>query len=90
MIYKVSYVVVGGRHPGAIINQDTPPWLGQVVELGGERFEVVEVTDLIPPQGDFAYLHVTLRPVARGPSKDPAGSKRDRLTLYDGRAQGAA
>jgi hypothetical protein len=62
MIYKVSYVVVGGSHPGAIVNQDAAPRLGEVVELGGKRFEVAEVTDLIPPRGDFAYLHVTLRP----------------------------
>ncbi len=65
MIYKVSYVVLGGRHPGAIVNRDTPPRLGEVVVLGEDRFEVVEVTDLIPPQGDFAYLHVTLRPLRR-------------------------
>lgn len=63
MIYKVSYVVLGGRHPGAIVNRDTPPRLGEAVVLGEDRFEVVEVTDLIPPQGDFAYLHVTLRPL---------------------------
>lgn len=63
MIYKVSYVVLGGRHPGAIVNRDTPPRLGEVVTLGEDRFEVVEVTDLIPPQGDFAYLHVSLRPL---------------------------
>jgi len=71
MIYKVSYVVVGGRHPGAILNQDAPPRLGQVVELGGERFEVVEVADLIPPQGDFAYLHVTLWPLPTTDAGDP-------------------
>lgn len=63
MIYKVSYVVLGGRHPGAIVSRDTPPRLGEVVTLGDEPFEIVEVTDLIPPHGDFAYLHVTLRPL---------------------------
>jgi len=63
MIYKVSYVVVGGRHPGTIVNRDTPPQLGEVVELGGERFRVMEMADLIPPRGDFAYLHVTVRPL---------------------------
>lgn len=63
MIYKVSYVVVGARHPGAIVNRDTPPQVGEIVDLGKMRFEVVEVADLIPPQGDFAYLHVTLRPL---------------------------
>jgi hypothetical protein len=63
MIYKVSYVVVGGHHPGVIVNQDTPPRVGDVVVFGGERFRILEVTDLIPPRGDFAYLHVTARPV---------------------------
>jgi hypothetical protein len=70
MIYKVSYVVLGGRHPGVIVSRDTPPRLGEVVVLGEDRFEVVEVTDLIPPQGDFAYLHVTLRPLK---GKKPKG-----------------
>jgi hypothetical protein len=65
MIYKVSYVISGGSHPGAIVNRDTPPRLGETVELGKERFEVVEVTDLIPPQGDLAFLHVTLQPVRK-------------------------
>lgn len=55
----------GGRYPGAIVNRDTPPRLGEGVVLGQDRFEVVEVTDLIPPQGDFAYPHVTLRPVEK-------------------------
>jgi hypothetical protein len=62
MIYKVSYVVIGADYPGAIVNQDSPPQLGEVVELGDEQFEIIEVTDLIPPQGDFAYLHVSLKP----------------------------
>ncbi len=65
MIYKVSYVVVGGEYPGAIVNRETPPQAGEVVELGGQQFEVVEVTDLVPPQGDFAYLHVVLRPAKK-------------------------
>ncbi|HEY75150.1 MAG TPA: hypothetical protein G4O00_03070 [Thermoflexia bacterium] len=71
MIYKVSYVVVGARHPGAIVNRDTPPQVGEMVELGGVRFEVVEVADLIPPQGDFAYLHVTLRPLSPPSAETP-------------------
>lgn len=61
MIYKISYVVVGGGHPGAIVNRDTPPQVGDVIRLNGNEYEVVSVADLIPPQGDFAYLHVTLR-----------------------------
>jgi hypothetical protein len=62
MIYKVSYVVVGKPHPGEIVNMDTPPRVGDQVVLGDETFEVTEVVDLIPPRGEFAYLHVTCRP----------------------------
>ena len=65
MLYKVSYVVLSSSYPGAIVNRDTPPAVGEIVSLGEEQFAVVEVTDLVPPQGDFAYLHVTLRPVAQ-------------------------
>ncbi len=62
MIYKVSFVVVGKAHPGAILNMDTPPHVGDRVQLGDEQFEIFEVIELIPPRGDFAYLHVTCRP----------------------------
>jgi len=64
MVYKVSYVVIGRSHPGAILNQEAPPRLGEVMELGGQKYRIVEVTDLMPPRGDFAYLHVALRPLA--------------------------
>ncbi|MBE9470793.1 MAG: hypothetical protein IMY75_01590 [Chloroflexi bacterium] len=63
MIYKVSYVVVGKPHLGVIVNLDAPPRFGDRVHLGDEMFEVIEVIDLIPPRGDFAYLHVTCLPV---------------------------
>jgi hypothetical protein len=61
MIYKVSYVVIGKSHAGAIANLDTPPRVGDQVQLGDELFDIVEVTELIPPRGDFAYLHVTCK-----------------------------
>lgn len=67
MIYKVSYVVVGGSHPGAIVNQDTPPDVGQEIQLNGEQFEIVEVIELLPPHDDLAYLHATCRPVEKAP-----------------------
>jgi hypothetical protein len=63
MIYKVSYVIIGMKHPGAILNQEHAPEVGQQVRLGNQTFEVVEVMDLLPPMGDFAYLHVTCRPL---------------------------
>jgi len=63
VIYKVSYFVVGKPDVGAIVNLSTPPHVGDRVELGNDSFEVIEVIDLIPPRGDFAYLHVTCQPV---------------------------
>jgi hypothetical protein len=61
MIYKVSYVVLGGQHPGAIRNQPTMPMVGDRVRLGHKTFEVVEVHELVPPREDFQFLHATLR-----------------------------
>ncbi len=63
MIYKVSYVVTGAAHAGEIVNMDTPPRVGDRVQLGDEYFEVTEVIELIPPRGEFAYLHATCRPI---------------------------
>ncbi len=59
-IYKVSYVVPGEDHPGAILNSETSPHQGDVISLGSSDFEVIEVIDLVPPRGDFHYLHATL------------------------------
>ncbi len=67
MIYKVSYVIIGGQHRGAVINQDHMPQLGSRVELGGQECEILEVQELVPPLEDFTYLHVTCRPVAETP-----------------------
>jgi tRNA(Glu) U13 pseudouridine synthase TruD len=61
-IFKVSYVVAGEQHPGAILNTETRPQTGDRVRLGSDDFVVDEVIDLMPPRGDFQYLHVTVRP----------------------------
>jgi hypothetical protein len=66
MIYKVSYVVVDGSHPGAIINEDHPPSVGDRIRFDGEQFEVVEVIDLLPPRDNFAYVHATCKPIQEG------------------------
>ena len=65
MIYKVSYAVIGKPHLGTMIDLDTEPQVGDQVQLGAddELCEIIEVQDLMPPMGDFAYLHVTCRPV---------------------------
>ena len=63
MIYKVSFVVPGRRDVGGIQNIDREPKTGDRVRIGNQTFEVMEVTELMPPRGDFAYLHATCRPV---------------------------
>jgi hypothetical protein len=61
MIYKVSFVVQGGTHPGGIQNLEERPQIGDVLALGNQEFEIIEVMEIIPPRGDFAYLHATCR-----------------------------
>lgn len=61
--YKVSYVVLGEDNPGAILNLEQRPEEGQIIELGEKNYKIIEVVDLIPPKGDFFYLHATLEPV---------------------------
>jgi hypothetical protein len=60
-IYKVSYVVIGSEHPGAIVNRDHAPVVGEKVILGDHTFEVIEVLNLMPPRGDFHYIHATIQ-----------------------------
>ncbi len=62
-VYKVSYVVLGGKHPGGITNTESEPKPGDQVTLDKNRYSVVEVISLVPPRGEFHYLHVTLKPV---------------------------
>lgn len=61
MIYKVSFVIQGGNHPGSIVNTENPPKIGEVVKLGAGNFEVVEVMELMPPSENFHYLHATCK-----------------------------
>ncbi len=61
-IYKVSYVIIGNDHPGMILNQEKMPQRGERVVLNNATFEVVEVLELVPPRGEFHYIHVTCRP----------------------------
>ena len=65
MIYKVSFVIQGGRHPGAIQNMEKRPEKGDQVKLGDKLYEIVEVLEIIPSRGEFGYLHATCRPVEK-------------------------
>ncbi len=59
--YKVSYVVTGDDHPGGIVNLDYQPNAGDIIEVGTFGLEVVEIFELIPPRGEFFYLHATCK-----------------------------
>ncbi|MBZ0277104.1 MAG: hypothetical protein K8I60_13220 [Anaerolineae bacterium] len=63
MIYKVSYVVLGGEYPGGIKNQYDRPNVGDKVQIGRMMFEVTEIHEIMPPRDDFQFLHATIRPV---------------------------
>ena len=65
MIYKVSYVVQSGEYPGSIKNEYEEPKVGARVMIGPVECEIVEVHQIMPPRGDFTFLHVTVVPVER-------------------------
>ena len=75
MIYKVSFVVLGDGHPGGIQNLDHHPEVGEVLEVGTQRFEITEVAELLPPYGDYTYLHATCRLIE--PTHSGKGSNGD-------------
>ncbi len=59
--YKVSYVVLDSKHPGAIISEDRRPEVGEEVTFDNHVFEIVEVAELMPTIGNFGFLHATCR-----------------------------
>lgn len=65
MIYKVSYVVLGGEFPGGIKSQYERPKVGDQVRLGRNNFEIIEVVEIMPPRDDFQFLHATVKPAPR-------------------------
>lgn len=63
MIYKISVVIPGAKGVGGILNVEKLPERGELLKIGREEFEVVEVIELMPPRGEFGYLHVTCKPL---------------------------
>lgn len=61
MNYKISFVVPGRRRAGGIENAEVPPRPGERWQVGRQLLEIVEVIELLPPRGDFAYLHATCK-----------------------------
>jgi hypothetical protein len=60
-IYKVSYVVKGSKHPGGIINLKKKPVEGDQLQIGELVFDILEIVELMPPRGDFFYIHATCK-----------------------------
>lgn len=70
MIYKVSYVVQSGDHPGSIKNEHEEPQVGDKVMVGPIACEVIEIHQIMPPRGDFLFLHATVVPVSELTKED--------------------
>ena len=60
-IYKISIVVQGRRDIGGIQNLEEEPKVGDILLLGNDRFEIKELVELMPPRGNFVYLHAMCR-----------------------------
>ena len=65
MIYKVSYVVQSGDYPGSIKNELEEPKVGDRVMVGPVECEITEIHQIMPPRGDFLFLHATVTPVEK-------------------------
>jgi hypothetical protein len=67
MVCKLSIVIPGSPHLGAILNTTTLPQVGDRLPLGDGLVEVVEIKELLPASGEFHFVHVTCRQVRPGP-----------------------
>jgi len=47
------------NHPGGIVNLDAQPEVGEFIHVGNFDLEVIEIFELIPPGGNFYYMHAT-------------------------------
>lgn len=56
MIYKVSYVVQGGEHPGGIRNEAQRPQVGDTVKIGPRVFQITEIHEMMPARDGFQFL----------------------------------
>ena len=65
MIYKVSLVVPGRRDLSTLQNMEQQPKPGDQIQVGTQTIEIVEVIELMPPRGDFAYMHATCKLVEK-------------------------
>jgi len=62
-IYKLSIVVPGRRDIGGIQNLDKEPKARDIIVLGREEYRIMDIVELMPPRGNFVYLHAICQPV---------------------------
>jgi hypothetical protein len=72
MVCKLSIVIPGEGHAGAIIDTGRIPAVGERLKLGDDLVEVLEVRELLPPRGDFHFVHITGRIIPPAPAAPPA------------------
>jgi hypothetical protein len=61
MVCKLSIVIPGSPHSGVILNTTTLPQVGDRLPVGDSLVEVVEIKELLPPSGEFHFVHVTAK-----------------------------
>lgn len=61
-VFKVSIVVPEDPQAGTILNLEKRPAVGDILRLPGGKYKVLEVIELMPPRGDFHFLHLTCQP----------------------------
>jgi hypothetical protein len=67
MVCKVSIVIPASQHGGAILDLSAIPKVGDRIPLGDAIVEIMEVTELLPPRGDFHFVHATCRLIGEQP-----------------------
>ena len=61
-VYKLSLVVPGRRDLGGLQEFDQEPKPGDNVWLGQEKYQIVEVVELMRPRNETIFLHATCQP----------------------------
>jgi hypothetical protein len=76
MVCKLSIVIPRSEHAGAIIDTAAVPVVGDRLTLGDVTVEVLEVQELLPPRGDFHFVHATCRLVSQADAPSSAAASR--------------
>jgi hypothetical protein len=61
IVCKLSIVVPGAPHSGAIFNTTVLPQVGDHLPVGDNMVEVLEIKELLPSSGSFHFVHATCR-----------------------------